>query len=174
MVRTTFVNCPACSERNIPGEDQCWSCLASLTDIDLPVTQQPASTTDLNRSLDTVRLRKAVTVHASATVAQAVELLRYDPGSGVLILRDGLLAGIFTERDVLHKVAGKPDTLSRPITDFMTPDPVVLNETDRMNVVLHKMGVGGFRHLPVLREGEIIGVITANEVMRWVLLQYFD
>jgi CBS domain-containing protein len=174
MTRAEFIYCPACSERNIPGEDACWNCLADLTNLDLPVTGQPDEGSDLNRSLDTIRLRKAVTLDLPATVGDAVELLRTDPGSGVLLLDGGRLAGIFTERDVLHKVAGMPETMKRSVTEFMTPDPVVLNEMDRMNIVLHKMGVGGFRHLPVLREGEIVGVVTANEVMRWVLLQYFD
>jgi len=170
----TYVLCPACRERNIPGEDTCWACSGPLSNLDLPETEQPITSTDLNRSLETIRLRRATLLAAPATVREVVELLRADPSGGVLIVADGRIAGIFTERDVLQKIAGRPETMDHPITDYMTPDPVVLDESDHMNVVLHKMGVGGFRHLPVLREGEVVGMITANEVIRWVLLQYFD
>lgn len=170
-----YFSCPSCNERNLWGDDLCWNCQQSLTDIELPTHADTAkeSEIELNRPLSTLRLRPATMVKTTVTVSDALESLRGDSGGAVLVMDGAWIAGIFTERDVLLKVAGIPGALSRPVTDVMTPDPVVLVPTDRMNVVLNKMGVGGFRHIPVVSEGEVVGVVTAREAMRWVLLQYF-
>jgi CBS domain-containing protein len=56
----------------------------------------------------------------------------------------------------------------------MTPDPVVLREDDTMAFALNKMGDGGFRHVPVVRDGELVGMITVRDIMNWVLGRYFD
>jgi CBS domain-containing protein len=63
--------------------------------------------------------------------------------------------------------------LGQPISSVMTRDPVKLMTTDRMNVVLNKMGVGEFRHVPVMDDDAVAGMVNATDVMRWVLLQYF-
>jgi CBS domain-containing protein len=177
VAQATYVICPSCRERNIPGDDACWSCLASLSGMDLPETDQPedaGESSNLNRSLATMRLRRPVTMDLGATVGEAVNVLRNEPGGAVVVLDGDQVCGIFTERDVLNKVAAVPGILEKPVTSVMTRDPVLLDESDRMNIVLHKMGVGGFRHLPVMREGELVGLVAARDVVRWVLLQYFD
>jgi CBS domain-containing protein len=56
----------------------------------------------------------------------------------------------------------------------MTPDPVVLRDDDTMAMALNKMGDGGFRHIPIVKSGELVGIITARDVMSWVLGKYFD
>lgn len=172
--QVTFVLCPACKERNLLGDDQCWNCLESLTGIGLPAYADDTEPAEMNRSLAALRLRKPTILPSTASVREAVELLRADPGGAVLVVERGELAGIFTERDVLHRVAGQPGVLDQNVAAVMTRDPVILQIEDRMSVVLNKMGVGGFRHVPVLRDGSIVGLVTATDVMRWVLLQFFD
>jgi CBS domain-containing protein len=56
----------------------------------------------------------------------------------------------------------------------MTPDPVVLRVDDSMAVALNKMGVGGFRHVPVTRDGTLVGLVTARDLMSWVMGRFFD
>jgi len=51
---------------------------------------------------------------------------------------------------------------------------VVLRDDDTMAMALNKMGDGGFRHIPIVRGGELVGMITARDVMGWVLGKYFD
>lgn len=172
--QVTFVLCPACKERNLLGDDQCWNCLESLTGIGLPAYADESEPAELNRTLAALRLREPTILPSTATVREAVALLRGDPGGAVIVVEGGNLAGIFTERDVLHRVAGQASVLDQPLATVMTRDPVVLQIEDRMSVVLNKMGVGEFRHVPVLRDGSVVGLVTATDVMRWVLLQFFD
>lgn len=172
--QVTFVTCPACNERNLHGDDQCWNCMEPLTGLDLPAYADDASPTELNRTVASLRLRKPVTVPLNATVRDAIARLRDDPAGAVIVLEGHLPVGIFTERDVLNRVAGVPGILDQPIALVMTLEPVTLAFDDRISVVLNRMGVGGFRHMPVVRDGQVIGVVHATDVARWVLLQFFD
>jgi CBS domain-containing protein len=81
----------------------------------------------------------------------------------VLVMADDRLVGIFTDRDAVVKAAGKRLESLR-VGDFMTPDPVVLRHDDPIAVAIHKMAVGGFRHIPIVRDGRPAGVVTARDV----------
>jgi CBS domain-containing protein len=80
-----------------------------------------------------------------------------------LVTHDGRLVGIFTDRDAVVKAAGRRlETFQ--VGDFMTPDPVVLRHDDPIAVAIHKMAVGGFRHIPIVEDGRPTGVVTARDV----------
>jgi CBS domain-containing protein len=148
--------------------------MAGLSAIDIPDTAQPVSESALTRPLSSLRLRPPASIAADRPVSEAIGLLREHASRAVVVTDRGEITGIFTERDVLRRVAGQrvpPDTA---IAEVMTTDPVVVSEDDMMAVVLNKMGDGGFRHLPVVRGGDLVGMITAVDVARWVLLNYFD
>jgi CBS domain-containing protein len=81
----------------------------------------------------------------------------------VLVVADDRLVGIFTDRDAVVKAAGKR-LGSFHVRDFMTPDPVVLRHDDPIAVAIHKMAVGGFRHIPIVEDGRPTGVVTARDV----------
>ena len=51
----------------------------------------------------------------------------------------------------------------------MTADPVVLRTDDSVAVAIHKMAVGGFRHIPVMDGGTAVGMITAHDLFRYIL-----
>ena len=77
----------------------------------------------------------------------------------------GALVGIFTDRDAILKVAGQ--RRERPtIGDVMTHDPVILRSGDPVAVAIHKMAVGGFRHVPIVKGGVPVGVVSARDVFR--------
>jgi CBS domain-containing protein len=81
----------------------------------------------------------------------------------VLVTVDDRLVGIFTDRDAVVKAAGRRlDTLK--VGELMTPDPVVLRHDDPIAIAIHKMAVGGFRHIPILDGGRPTGVVTARDV----------
>ena len=61
------------------------------------------------------------------------------------------------------KAAGKPLDAFH-VGDFMTPDPVVLRHDDPIALAIHKMAVGGFRHIPIVEDGRPTGVVTARDV----------
>ena len=59
----------------------------------------------------------------------------------------GRLVGIFTDRDAVLKVAGRP-TGPLAMREVMTRDPVIVRDDDSVAIAIHKMAVGGFRHVP--------------------------
>lgn len=114
--------------------------------------------------------KKIVMAPGDTTVAAAARLMKERTvGAVMVVATDGRLAGIFTERDALLKVAGRAlDGLT--VAEVMTPDPVVLRADDTVAIAIHKMAVGGFRHIPLVDErGEVTGIVTAQDVMRHIL-----
>jgi signal-transduction protein with cAMP-binding, CBS, and nucleotidyltransferase domain len=90
-------------------------------------------------------------------------------GSVLIVHPDDRVAGIFSERDLLTKVAGiVPDYAGRPVRDFMTADPETVRPTDTLAFVLHTMDCGGYRHLPVLQAGRPVGMISVRDMLRHV------
>ena len=86
----------------------------------------------------------------------------------MLITKDDDLLGIFTERDVLMRLNVDADQLSdRPISDFMTPNPNA-GDHDKIAFALQKMDVGGYRHIPILTDGRLTGVISLRDVLKYI------
>jgi len=172
---SNIVICPSCGFRNIEGTDTCENCQADLRTIDVPEIYQVASESDLLLPVASLRMRLPATVTPSATVAEAVAAMQGDTVGAVVIADGGQVKGIFTERDILKKCAGKAEAASQPVAEYMTHDPVVLRLDDSMAVALNKMGVGGFRHIPIIGEdGTLIGIVTARDVWQWIMGRYFD
>ncbi len=169
-----IVICPSCGAENIEGADNCERCLSDLRSIDVPETTQVVSESDLIIPISSVRMTKPGVVAPTQTVREAVATMKDDPTGAVVVVSEGKTVGIFTDRDVLKKVAAKAGALDEQVGRYMTPDPVVLREDDTMAYALNKMGDGGFRHIPVTRDGELVGMITVRDVINWVLGRYFD
>ena len=166
--------CPSCGAENIEGADTCQNCTMDLRTVDVPETAQLASESPFLDPIANLRMARAAVIPATTTVAEAVTLVAAQ-SSGAVIIADGArIVGIFTERDVLKKVAGREGLNARPITDIMTPDPVILRGDDTVATALNKMGSGGFRHIPVVSGGKVVGIVTARETLRWVMSNYFE
>ena len=117
--------------------------------------------------LSQLKPRRAVTLPRSVTVKHAIEvMLSHDIGAVLIVDDDGNLIGIFSERDLLTKVADPDvDHMLRPVSDFMTANPETVRPTDTLAFVLHKMDVGGYRHLPVLKDGQPLGMISVRDML---------
>jgi CBS domain-containing protein len=162
------VLCPVCRHDNFEGEDICENCGADLRTADIP---QPA--TDyrgrlLGEHLDDLHPASPRAVEADAGVDVAIQLMHETGIDCVLVTEAGRLVGIFTDRDAVLKIAGqKPGP--RPIREFMTRDPVVLRHDDPIAVAIHKMAVGGFRHIPIVDGGgQPTGIVAAKDVFRHI------
>ncbi len=93
------------------------------------------------------------------------------PGVGALLIVDDhqKLVGILTERDLLTKVVGyHAEYVHLPVEQFMTPDPEAVAVTDNLAFALHKMDIGGYRHLPVVKDGKPVGVISIRDMLRHI------
>ena len=171
-----MITCPACGEDNIRGTDRCENCLLPLRSIDTPETEHHLGDSELAEALSELRIGRATVLEPSATVSEAVAALQQNP-NGAILLRDtgsDRIVGIFTERDVLKRLAGYGLDLTDPVSKYMTADPVILRDIDTVAVALNKMGDGGFRHIPLFHDGELAGVVSANDLAKWVMTRYFD
>ena len=104
----------------------------------------------------------------SATVADAVRIMREHRVGCVLVVTGERLLGIITERDLLLKL--EQGNLARPVSELMTPDPEVLGPEDPIVYALNKMSVGGFRHIPLVdATGRPVGVVSVKDIVDYIV-----
>lgn len=162
--------CPDCRAENIEGADVCVVCGADLSNLKLPIAN-----TQLEKKLMTDHLRdlgahEALNVAPGDPVFLAVHFMR-DKHVECVLVRDESqnIVGILTERDILLKAAGPNlDLMAMAVKDIMTPDPVMLREEDTLAVALHKMAVGGFRHIPFVDGDGTTLLFSIQDVFRHV------
>src|SRR4051794_2493100 len=117
--------CPNCGFDNLPGSEECSSCQQDLTQLDRPSAQNQVEKSLMEDVVQVLRPRKPVTIRPRATVREAIQTM-ISPGVGALLVVDdeGKLLGIFSERDLLTKVAAVHESYAEmPVEEFMTPDP---------------------------------------------------
>ena len=91
--------------------------------------------------------------------------------ASLLVVEDGRLVGVFTERDVLERVAlRRQRTKLVKVREVMTSNSVVVHETDPAGAALSAIAVAGFRHVPVLDvRNAVVGVISPRRVFEFLL-----
>ncbi len=161
--------CPVCHYDNFEGEDTCANCGADLANADTPQPALDYRDTVLGEHLVRLGVGNPVMVDPGLAVADAIRQMHASGGDCLLVVEDGKLIGIFTDRDAVVKAADKRLQLYK-VRDFMTPDPVVLRHDDTLAVAIHKMAIGEFRHIPIVRDGRPIGVVSAADVFRHLAL----
>ena len=116
-----------------------------------------------SKSDDTV-----VTVKPGALVSEAVNILAERKIGTVVISKDGLRAdGILSERDIVRMLSQKGGSILNDRVDaYMTSKLVTCAREDSADSVLQKMTDGRFRHMPVLEDGQLIGLITLGDAVK--------
>jgi 2-oxoglutarate/2-oxoacid ferredoxin oxidoreductase subunit beta len=112
-----------------------------------------------------------ITIDSSASLAKAIRQMNAHH-IGCLLVTDenDKLIGVFTERDVLMRVVGIVSDLSAmSVGEYMTPNPIALNDGLPIAQALHEMSVHGFRHLPLVdKENRPDGIISFRDVVRYL------
>ena len=163
--------CPVCRYDNFEGEATCANCGADLTTSDTPQSLTEYHDTILGEHLEALGVGEPVRVPPTLTATDAIRLM-HDRGVDCLLVCEGeRLVGIFTDRDAVVKAADKRlDAFD--VRDFMTRDPVVLRRDDTLAVAIHKMAIGGFRHIPIVDGEQAIGVVAAADVFRHIAASF--
>jgi CBS domain-containing protein len=105
-----------------------------------------------------------VTTSPDKPVADAAAaMVRHKVGSA-LIMQGRILAGILTERDVLRAAASGSDLMHSPVSAWMTRDPEQASPDTTVEDALQLMLLHGFRHLPVLEDREVRGVVSLRDL----------
>jgi CBS domain-containing protein len=107
--------------------------------------------------------RKLVVAGPRTSVSEAVRLMQDNKVGAVLVLQDGRLVGIFTERDAVYRVmAPGRDPTATTLEEVMTRDPKTVAPDETFGYALLLMHEHGFRHAPVVRDGRPVGVVSAR------------
>lgn len=109
-----------------------------------------------------------MTVQPHLTVAEATVILAEKRIGALIVSRDGTTAdGILSERDIVREVGKRGGTcLIDTVSSLMTRDPVTCSRLDTADQVLQTMTDGRFRHLPVVEDGKMIGLISIGDVVK--------
>src|SRR5918994_2346375 len=120
----------------------------------------PLARNHMSRSLLTVEPGLGLEAVAERMVAKDV--------GAVLVIENGRLVGILTERDILRAVAGgiTGETL---VSDWMTRDPETMEPDETTQTAAVLMIHGGFRHMPIVDGDEVVGMLSIRDLMRIVL-----
>lgn len=110
--------------------------------------------------------RKLVVAPPDAIVADAAALMKVNNVGAVLVVEEGRLVGIFTERDAVYRVMaeGREPRLTR-VREVMTPEPKTVSPDDTFGYALLVMHENGFRHAPVVKDGRPVGVVSARHAL---------
>lgn len=119
--------------------------------------------------------RQVYTVRKGATVCEAVREMNRKGVGALLVMADERPVGIFTERDVLRRVVDVDrDPELTKVVEVMTPDPVTVPASTRVEEAMAEMTSRRFRHLPVVEAGEVVGLVSIGDIMRWVMMHMED
>jgi len=110
--------------------------------------------------------KKLLTAPPDKTVAQVAKQMAKRKVGAVLIVDNDRLVGIFTERDALVRVIAQDrDSRQSRLVDVMTPSPVTVSPDKPFGYALLLMHENGFRHLPVIQDGKLVGIVSARNAL---------
>src|ERR1700693_3966087 len=99
-------------------------------------------------------------VDPSTTVGEAISLMAQNRIGSALIMEDGKLVGIFTERDTVRAISQSHDAPTHEISSWMTGDPKTVSPDIDVDEAMRTMLDNGFRHLPVGEGGGVVGMVS--------------
>jgi CBS domain-containing protein len=112
--------------------------------------------------------RDVTTIEPDVPVRAAVELLGTANVGALVVSADGTtVAGILSERDVVRRLAAVgPTLLDEPVSAIMQADVLTCTGTDPVDDLMHRMTEHRIRHLPVVDEGQLVGIISIGDVVK--------
>ncbi|MES3033609.1 MAG: CBS domain-containing protein [Gemmatimonadota bacterium] len=113
-----------------------------------------------------------VSVAPEHTVLDAAHLMNEKGIGGVVVMQDHALVGIFTERDIMRRVvAAKRDPATTLVSDVMTSDCLTITADVQIAVCRAMMSTRRVRHLPVVHDGGLVGMVTSGDILAFEVAQ---
>ena len=114
---------------------------------------------------DIMKRRPPVIARLDETAQTAAARMTEQACGSVLVCDNDRLCGIFTERDLMTRVVGQGlDPKTTPLREVMTRDPDCIESTETARDALRRMDEFGYRHLPVMENGHVLGVISLRDL----------
>ena len=109
-----------------------------------------------------------VTIEPTADLTAATKLLVEQRIGAVVVLgADHRVVGILSERDIVRALAEHgPTVLNKPVSQAMTRDVKTCSEGDTIESLMDRMTTGKFRHMPVVEQGKLIGIVSIGDVVK--------
>ena len=112
-------------------------------------------------------------VQPGAKVSAAVKILGDKRIGAVLVTNLGRIEGILSERDIVRVLSERgAEALDEPISNVMTRKVVSCKQSDTVGAIMEMMTLGKFRHLPVVEDGKVVGLISIGDVVKWRVQEY--
>ncbi len=108
-----------------------------------------------------------ITIHPNQSLKEAAALLtQHNIGALVVVNESGAPVGILSERDIVRAAARRDDALSQPVEAVMTRDVVTASPQDDLQAVMQSMTDGNFRHVPILDQGALVGIVSIRDLVK--------
>lgn len=125
------------------------------------------------RSILNTKGHHVTSVEPDTKMAAAVKLLGEKRIGAVLVMNQSRIEGILSERDVVRVLGERGATvLEEPVSNVMTRKVVSCKETDTVAEIMEMMTTGKFRHLPVLDNNRVVGLISIGDIVKWRVHEY--
>jgi Predicted signal-transduction protein containing cAMP-binding and CBS domains len=125
------------------------------------------------RSILDTKGHQILSVAPDAKLAEAVKLLGERKIGAVLVMNAGRVEGILSERDIVRVLGERgARVLDEPISAVMTRKVVSCRQSDTVAGIMEMMTLGKFRHLPVIEEGAVVGLISIGDIVKWRVREY--
>jgi CBS domain-containing protein len=163
--------CPACGAENIDGSDECVECQASLTSLSLPHAVTALEKSLLKDRVEVLKPRPPLAVGPETPIGDVLQqMVAQRLGYAVMVDDEQRLLGIFTERDALMRLnVDAAKFKDKPVSSVMTTSPATLRARDKIAYALHRMDVGGYRHIPIVDdEDKLLGVISIRGILAYL------
>jgi CBS domain-containing protein len=114
-----------------------------------------------------------LSVEPDAKMSAAIRLLAERKIGAVLVMNHGRVEGILSERDIVRVLGERgARVLEEPVSAVMTRKVVSCRQSDTVAGIMEMMTLGKFRHLPVIEEGMVVGLISIGDVVKWRVREF--
>ncbi|AEQ52138.1 CBS domain-containing protein [Pelagibacterium halotolerans] len=118
-------------------------------------------------SILTIKGSDVVTVRSDSTIGDLIATLARHNIGAVVVVDNGKVEGIISERDIVRHLAGSAEGFrAKPVSTLMTRAPKTCTKSDTVDQAMNIMSQGRFRHLPVVENGQLIGIISIGDVVK--------
>ncbi len=112
-------------------------------------------------------------VEPEAKLATAIKILSERKIGAVLVMSNGHIEGILSERDIVRVLGERgAAVLEEPVGAVMTRKVVSCRQADTVAAIMEMMTSGKFRHLPVVEEGKVVGLISIGDIVKWRVMEF--
>jgi CBS domain-containing protein len=125
------------------------------------------------RSILDTKGHQILSVEPDAKLSAAVKILSEKRIGAVLVMSNGRIEGILSERDIVRVLGERgAAVLDEPVSTVMTRKVVSCREKDTVSSIMERMTTGKFRHLPVVEDDKVVGLISIGDIVKWRVKEF--